>query len=198
MSFISATEIGKQLGLSYQKVNKTLAKNGLYDATSRRPTARALENRLAEMKSTVSRFTGKTVEFNVWDFGKLAKIFPKPKKQVKTIHLRNSEDAYNQVCFTLSDFGEMLKIEPSIQKDGISKEAHDAVVQAYFGDLHFLHGLQLLHRHFHPQEAISAQLVTLRVAAELHKTAKHISASRANFNLYAIEITMQWLCKMAK
>lgn len=26
MSFISATEIGKQLGLSYQKVNKALAK----------------------------------------------------------------------------------------------------------------------------------------------------------------------------
>ncbi|NOT20610.1 MAG: hypothetical protein HOP24_10150 [Sideroxydans sp.] len=202
MSFMSATEIGKKLGLSYQKVNKVLAENGLYDGTSRRPTAHALENGLAEIKSTESRFTGKTVEFNAWDFGKLATLFPKPKKQVKkqvkTIHLRTSEDAYDQICITLSDFGNMLKIDPDINTNGISGEAHDAVVQAYFGDLHYCNGLLLLHHHFKPHEALNAQLVTLRVAAELHKAAKCINPKRANSNLHAIEITTQWLCDMAQ
>ena len=197
MSYISAIEIGRQLGLSYQQVNKVLAKNGLYEVASGRPTAHALESKFAEMKSTVSRFTGKDVDFNVWDFAKLAMLFPKSKKRVKTIQLSNSEDAYDQLCRTFADFGDMLKIEPGISKKGLSGEAHDAVVQAYFGDLHFCHGLQLLHRHFHPQNALSAQLVTLRVAIELHKAAKHISVTRADLNLRAIEMTMQWLCDMA-
>lgn len=198
MSFISATEIGKKLGLSYQKVNNVLAENGLYDVASRRPTAHALGSGLAEIKSTVSRFTGKTVEFNVWHFKKLAMLFPKPKKQVKLIRLRYSGDAYDQICSSLTDFGDILDIKPSRLTKGISVEAHNAVVQAYFGDLHFIHGLRLLHRHFSAKEALSAQLVTLRISKELHEAAKHIRIRRANFNLHVIEMTMQWLRNMAQ
>lgn len=193
MSYISATEIGQHLGLSYQKINKVLAENCLYDAATKRPTAHALECGLGKTRSAVSRYTGKAIEFNVWHYEKLVELFPKPKKKVESLRLRHSGDAYHQICNSLIDFGDILKIEPSRLTKGISVEAHNAVIQAYFGDLHFIHGLQLLHGFFSAKEALAAQLVTLRISKELYEAAKHIRVRRANFNLHAIEITMQWL-----
>jgi hypothetical protein len=197
MSFKSATELGKEFGLSYQKVNKVLAEENLYDKTTRRPTEYAFENGLAEMKTTVSRFTGKTVEYIAWDFRKLEVMFSKIPKQEKVVRCRSSLDAFNKICDAFADFGNMMNIDPDKQKKGIGKEAHYAVVQAYFGDPSYLRGPLLHGRHFHPQEAERVKYITLTLANELFIEAKKVNAARAQSNLRTIEVVMQWLCDKA-
>lgn len=77
MNFMSATNIGKKLGLSYQKVHKTLEDNGLYDSVTKMPTSYAIEKKLAKIESTISRSNLKNVEYAAWDFNELREIFPK-------------------------------------------------------------------------------------------------------------------------
>lgn len=194
MNFITATEMGKKLGISYQKVNKLLAKNCLYDFETKGPTAYSLENGLAKKKSTASRFSGKTIEFTLWDFSKLEMIFPKIKKQEIEIICNRSDVALDKICDAIADFGNMLDIEPSKQTKGISKEAHKAVIESYFGDPTFLRGPLLLHRHFHPIEAETAKTITINLANELFEAARKINLNKAKHNLSAVKKTMQWLC----
>lgn len=198
MGLKSATEMGKEVGLSYRKVNKVLAENNLYDKASRRPTAYAFENNLAEMRTTTSRFTRKTVEFIAWDFGKLEMIFPKSLKHEVAIHCRSPMDALDKICDAFSDFGSMLNIEPGTPQNDISEETHYAVVQAYFGDPDYLRGTLLFHRFFNPEEAEIAKKCTLTFANELFNVALKIDATRAKSNFQAIEIVMSWLCEKAR
>ena len=198
MNFITATKVGKQLGISYHKVNTVLADNGLYDQETKAPSAYAIENGLAKTKSKISRFSGKTIEFTVWDFRKLEMIFPKIGKQKSEIICNRSDVALDKICDAIADFGNMLEIEPSKQKKGISKEAHKAVVESYFGDPTYLRGPLLLFRHFHHQEAETAKAITLNYANELFMAASKIDAARAKSNLNVIEKIMQWLCDNAQ
>lgn len=186
MSFKSATQMGKKVGLSYQKVNHVLAENNLYDKASRRPTLFALENKLAEIRTATSRFTRKTVEFIVWDFGKLEQIFPLSLKQDIATCCRSPADALRKICDAFSDFGYMLEIEPRTPPTGISEKTHYAVVQAYFSDPDYLRGTLLLHRFFHPDEAETAKNLTLTFADELFNVAVKIDAKRAQSNLQAV------------
>lgn len=198
MSFKSATQIGKKVGLSYQKVNHVLAENNLYDKASRRPTLYALENKLAEMRTATSRFIGKAVEFVVWDYGKLEQIFSLSLKQDIATCCHSPADGLNKICDAFSDFGYMLEIEPGTPPNVISENAHHAVVQAYFGDPDYLRGTLLLHRFFHPDEAETAKNHTLSFANELFNVAVKIDAKRAQSNLQEIERVMSWLCKKAR
>lgn len=198
MSFKSATQIGKKVGISYQKVNHVLAENNLYDKVSRRPTLYALENKLAEMRTATSRFIGKGVEFIVWDYGKLEQIFSLSLKQDIATCCRSPADALNKICDAFSDLGYMLDIEPGTPPTGISENTHYAVVQAYFSDPDFLRGQLLLFRFFHPDEAETAKNLTLSLAYELFNVAVKIDAKRAQSNLQAIERVMSWLCKKAR
>lgn len=76
MNFMSSTNIGKKLGLSYQKINKFLTEEGLYNPETRKPTELAINNGLAKIQSTISRFDLKQVEYTAWDFNKLRELFP--------------------------------------------------------------------------------------------------------------------------
>ncbi len=198
MRFKSATKMGDELGLSYHKINKVLARNGLYDEATRRPTARALENHLAEIKSTTSSFSGKVVEFNVWNVDELKPLFPQPKKTKKSGPCQSPPEALDKVCDAFADFGHMLKIEVSNPKDGISTEAQSTVIEAYFGESSCLRGILLLHRFMRPNEAAAAKAVTLLLANELYVAAKEINVRRAQTNLRTIERTLQWLCDKAR
>lgn len=198
MSFISATKIGKEIGMSYQKVNNVLGEYGFYDKKTRQPTKHAIESGLAKIKSTVSRFSGEYVEYTAWDFSRLAKILPQSTKHEKAIKCRSSMDAHDRICEAFSDFGAMLEIEPRIQKQGISAEAHYAVVQAYFCDPDYLKGTMLFHRFFRSEEAEAVKAITLRLAHELFVAANKIDAKRAQSNLRTTEIVLQWLCDKAK
>jgi hypothetical protein len=204
MNFMSATNIGKKLGLSYQTVNKILKNNGLYDSVTKLPTSYAIEKKMAKIESTISRFNLKNVEYVAWDFNKLREIFPNPeikkvaKKHVRQIFCSTSEDAFNIVCQAFVEFGYILKIEPGELKEGITKEAQGAVVESYFSDCGFLGGSRLWHRHFTPEEAVNAKLTTLKLANELFEKSQGISKKRAKQNLRIIEVTMQWLCDMAR
>jgi hypothetical protein len=201
---MSATNIGKKLGLSYQTVNKILKNNGLYDSVTKFPTSYAIEKKLAKIKSTICRLNLKNVEYVAWDFNKLIEIFPNQeiitvaKKQVRQNFCRTSEDAFDIVCQAFVDFGYILKIEPGELKEGISKEAQGAVVESYFSDCGFLGGPRLWHRHFTPEEAVSAKLTTLKLANELFEKSHEISKKRAKQNLLIINVTMQWLVDMAR
>jgi hypothetical protein len=198
MSFKSATEMGKEIGISYQKVNKILAENNLYDKASNRPTSYALKNKLAEMRTTTSRFTKKAVEFIAWDFGKLDLAFPKPLKHEVAIQCHSPMDALDKICGAFSDYGSMLNIELSTPQNDISKEAQYAVVQAYYGDPGYLRGTLLFHRFFNPYEAEIAKKCTLTFANELFNAAVKIDAVRAKSNLQIIETVMSWLCEKAR
>lgn len=199
MKFLSATEMGNQLGLSYQKVNKVLAKKGLYDKTSKRPTTYALANNLAEIRSTASQFTGKRVEFNAWDFDRLKVLFPTTTTNAERSNAcRSPMDALDKICDALADYGEMLRIEVGKTKQGLSSEAQAAVVQSYFCDPDYLRGTLLFHRFMRPEEADAAMAITLPLAKELHEAARKINGKRAQSNLLAVETTLQWLCDKAR
>jgi hypothetical protein len=197
MSYISAKRIGKELGLSYHKVNEVLAANDLYDKCARRPTSNAIENGLAMTKSTISQFTGKSAEFNVWHFDKLKSLFQKTKKVKSPVPCRSPEDAFDRICGAFADFGDMLKIKCKEPRPDISPEAHAAVVQSYFSDPDYLDGPLLFHGFMNQAQADAAKSRSLPLAKELHIAARRVNASRAHSNLAAIETTLQWLCDKA-
>ncbi|MHB1619703.1 MAG: hypothetical protein ACYCTY_06935 [Sulfuricella sp.] len=197
MSFLSATKMGKELCLSYQKVNEVLASKGLYNKATKQPTEFAIENGLAEIRTTQSKFHGKIVEFNTWDFDKIKMYFPVPKEAEKASPCKNPEEAFDKICAAFGDFGEILKIEVNVPKKGLTTEATEAVVQSYFSDPDFLRGTLLLHRHFHREEAETVKKITLALANELFNEARKKNAKRAKSNLTVIEAALSWLCMKA-
>ena len=197
MSFMSATEMGHQVGLSYQKVFKILAEEGLYDKETRHPTQHASDNNLAQMKTTESRFTGKTVEYIAWNFTVLEKIFPKQTLEESVLYYcRRSMHAHELICEAFSDFGDMLDISNEPHKK-ISQQAVDAVVQSYFGDPAYLGRTLLYHRFMRAEEVEVSKNMTLQLAQELFKAAKRIDATRAKNCLRTIEIVFGWLADKA-
>lgn len=197
MKFISATQIGKKLCISYQKVNEVLASKNLYDKVTKRPTEDAIENGLAEIKTTVSKFHGRIVEFNVWDYDNIKIYFDIPTEVEKVSRFKKPSEALSRFCGAFADFGHMLEIEVRTPKKGISDEAQRAVVESYFGESALLRGVQLLHRFLHPDEAEYAKKITLPLANELYKAAKKIDALRAESNLLVIKAVLSWLCQKA-
>lgn len=197
MSFMSATQIGKEVGLSYQKVNKILAAENLYDNETKRPTHRALENNLAKIKTTESRFTGKAVEYIAWNFKVLEELFPKQALEEMVLYrCRHSSDAHKIICAAFSDFGDMLDLHNEPHKK-ISNEAVSAVVQSYFSDPDYLRGTLLYHRYMRTEEVEAAKRITFPLAEELFKAAKRIDATRAKNCLRTIEIVFGWLADKA-
>lgn len=198
MKFISATQISKKLCISYQKVNEVLSSKNLYDKATKRPTGRAIEDGLAEIKTTVSKFHGKIVDFNVWDFDKLKMYFDIPTEVEKVSRFKKPSEALDKFCDAFSDFGNMLEIEVRTPKKGISDEAQRIVVESYFGESTLLRGVQLLHRFLRPDEAEYAKKIALPLANELFKAAKKIDAQRAKSNLLVIKAVLSWLCQNAR
>lgn len=204
---MSATNIGKKLGLSYQKINKFLTEEGLYNPETQKPTELAINNGLAKIQSTISRFDLKQVEYTAWDFNKLRELFPNlyqqknqnnSEKKVRKNICRSSGDAFGLISDAFVDFGDMLEIVPGKLKKGISEETQKAVIESYFSDSGFLGGPLLWHRHFKPNEAATAKSITLKYGNELFQISQKIDEKRAKYNLMIIEITMQWLCDMAR
>ena len=67
MAYLSAVQIGKKHGLSYQKVNKIFTAEGYINEATKRPSAALFESGLASLRTRKSQFTLEIVEFVVWD-----------------------------------------------------------------------------------------------------------------------------------
>lgn len=118
--------------------------------------------------------------------------------QSKTFRCRSSLDALRQICDALSDFGDMLDISYGETRKGLSAEASNAVVEAYYSDVECIGATRLAHGPFRLHEAEAARLKLLPLAKELHKVACVVNKRRADRNLDRIEKTMAWLYCNAK
>lgn len=197
MNFMSATQMGKEVALSYQKIFKILTEEGLYEKEEKRPTQRAFDENMAEMRTTESRFTGKTVEYIAWDFDVVVKYLPRPTlEEMVLFNCRRSMNAHELICGAFSDFGDMLDISNEPHKK-VSQRAVDAVVQSYFGDPAHLGRTLLYHRFMRAEEVEVAKNVTLPLAQELFKAAKKVDAVRAKNCLQTIEVVFDWLSDKA-
>lgn len=194
MEFISASRIGKEFCISYQKINKILAEQGLYDSITKQPTKFAIENGFAKICSTKSKFHGNIIEFNVWNFNKLKSLFPKELTEIqKAMHCTNREHVFDNLCFAFSEFGDILEISYSKPKKGISKEAFNAVIESYYCDPNYVRGTLLIHRFPRRDELESIKKTTMALAEELFEVAKKIDEERAKNSLRVIESMLTWL-----
>ena len=197
MSYMSATQLGEKVALSYQKVFKILAEAGLYDEEGNCPTQFALENNFAEIKRTKSRFKAKKVEYLAWNFEEVMKYLPRPTlKEMVLFGCRTSLNAHELLCRAFSDFGDMLDIENK-PHNRISQQAVDAVVQSYYGDPAYLGRTKLYHRFMRAEEVEVAKREALPLAEELFKAARKIDEVQAKNCLGTIKIVFDWLSDKA-
>lgn len=201
MQFLSATQIGKKHGLSYQKINKILTAEGLIDAATKKPSSKANESELTKICSTKSQFTLEVVEFIAWDYTKLKILFPAPVKKLKKAKLRTTQyisvDPFDEICEVFSKFGEILEIEVHTPKIGLSKEAADAVVESYFSDPDFIGGTKFFHRPMYKADATLIKNIVLPLASELYEAAKKVSATKAKANLLKLDEALSRLHEKA-
>lgn len=197
MSFMSATQMGKKVALSYQKVLKILAEAGLYDIKNKCPTQFALDSKFAEIRTTESRFSGKMVVYIAWDIEVAMKYLPSPTlEEMVLLNCRTSSNAHELLCRAFSDFGEMLDIENK-PHNKISQQAVDTVVQSYYGDPAYLGRTKLYHRFMRAEEVEVAKREALPLAEELFKAARKIDEVQAKNCLETIKIVFDWLSDKA-
>jgi hypothetical protein len=201
MAFLSAVQIGKKHGLSYQKVNKILTAEGYINEASKRPAAASFEIGLASLSTRKSQFTLEIVEFVVWDYLKLKSLFPQPVKKLKSTKPRLYPhyiiDPLQPICAVFTTFHVMLDLENQSHIKGLSSSVRMAANECYFDDPHFLGGTKYMHKRMTKADAVQIEGIVLPMAAELFEVAKKVSLKQAKANMLELEVALLNLHKNA-
>ena len=201
MANLSAVQIGKKHGLSYQKVNKILTAEGYINATTKRPSAASFESGLASLSTRKSQFTLEIVEFVVWDYVKLKSLFPQKVKKIKTKTPRTDPyyitDPLEPICVVFTKFHVMLDLENQSHIKEVSSKVREAATECYFGDPHFLGGSKYIHRPMTKADVLQIEGIVLPMAAELYEAAKKVSLRKAKANMLELDLALLNLHKNA-
>lgn len=201
MAYLSAVQIGKKHGLSYQKVNKIFTAEGYINEATKRPSAALFESGLASLRTRKSQFTLEIVEFVVWDYVKLKSLFPQPVKKIKSKTPRTDPyyitDPLEPICVVFTVFHVMLDLENQSHIKGLSSSVRMAANECYFGDPHFLGGTKYMHKPMTKADAVQIEEIVLPMAAELYEAAKKVSLRKAKANMLELEAVLLNLHKNA-
>ena len=201
MAYLSAVQIGKKHGLSYQKVNKIFTAEGYINEATKRPSAALFESGLANLHTRKSQFTLQLVEFVVWDYVKLKSLFPQPVKKIKST--KPSTDPYyitdplEPICVVFTVFHVMLDLENQSHIKGLSSFVRMAANECYFDDPHFLGGTKYMHKPMTKADAVQIEGIVLPMAAELFEAAKKVSLRQAKANMLQLNVALLNLHKNA-
>lgn len=201
MAYLSAVQIGKKHGLSYQKVNKILTAEGHINDATKRPLAASFESGLASLSTRKSQFTLEIVEFVVWDYVKLKSLFPQPVKKIKSTKPGTDPyyitDPLEPICVVFTVFHVMLDLENQSHIKGLSSSVRMAATECYFGDPHFLGGSKYIHRPMTKAEVVHIEGIVLPMAAELFEAARKVSLRKAKANMLELDVALLTLHKNA-
>ena len=201
MAYLSAVQIGKKHGLSYQKVNKILTAEGHINDATKRPLAASFESGLASLSTRKSQFTLEIVEFVVWDYVKLKSLFPQPVKKIKSTKPRSDPyyitDPLEPICVVFTVFHLMLDLENQSHIKKVSSKVREAATECYFGDPHFLGGSKYIHRPMTKADVVHIEGVVLPMAGELFEAAKKVSLRKAKSNMLELDVALLNLYKNA-
>ena len=201
MAYLSAVQIGKKHGLSYQKVNKILTTEGYINEASKRPSAASFESGLASLRTRKSQFTLEIVEFVVWDYSKLKALFSLPVKKLKSTKPRTDPyyitDPLEPICAVFTTFHVMLDLENQSHIKGLSSSVRMAANECYFGDPHFLGGTKYTHRPMTKADVVQIEGIVLPMAAEFFEAAKKVSLRKAKANMLELDLALINLHKNA-
>ena len=201
MAYLSAVQIGKKHGLSYQKINKILTAEGYINEASKRPSAASFESGLASLRTRKSQFTLEIVEFVAWDYAKLKSLFPQPVKKIKSTKLRTDPyyitDPLAPICAVFTTFHVMLDLENQSHIIGLSSSVRMAANECYFDDPHFLGGTKYMHKSMTKADAVQIEEIVLPMASELYEAAKKVSLRKAKANMLELDLALLNLHKNA-
>ena len=201
MAYLSAVQIGKKHGLSYQKVNKILTAAGHLSETTKLPSSASIESGLANLHTRKSQFTLQLVEFFVWDYVKLKSLFPPPVKKLKSTKPRlypyYIKDPLQPICAVFTTFHVMLNLENQSNFKGVNSHVLQAANECYFDDPHFLGGTKYMHKSMTKADAVQIEEIVLPMASELYEAAKKVSLRKAKANMLELDLALLNLHKNA-
>lgn len=201
MAYLSAVQIGKKHGLSYEKINKILTAEGYINEASKQPSAASFESGLASLRTRKSQFTLEIVEFVAWDYAKLKSLFPQPVKKIKSTKPRTDPyyitDPLAPICAVFTTFHVMLDLENQSHIKGLSSSVRMAANECYFDDPHFLGGTKYMHRPMTKADAVQIECIVLPMVGELFEAAKKVSLRKAKANMLELDLALLHLHKNA-
>ncbi|OIQ73662.1 hypothetical protein GALL_446980 [mine drainage metagenome] len=201
MRFLSAKQIGRKHGLSYQKVNAILTAKGLIDETTKKPSPASVEDGLTKICTVKSQFNLKMLDFVAWDYKKVKIFFPicnkKNEEDKPKVNQYRSIDPLDEICDVFSKFGDILDITDRTPVKGLTQDAVDAVLQSIFYDPHFIGGSKFLHRPMFKADAELIKKISLALAIELHKEAEKVNSVEAEANLNELEVILNRILQNA-
>ena len=201
MAYLSAVQIGKKHGLSYQKVNKILTAAGHLSEATKLPSSASIESGLANLHTRKSQFTLQLVEFVVWDYVKLKSLFPLPVKKLKSTKPRlypyYIKDPLQPICAVFTTFHVMLDLENQSHIKGLSSSVRMAANECYFDDPHFLGGTKYMHRPMTKADAVQIEAIVVPMVGELYEAAKKVSLRKAKANMLELDLALLNLHKNA-